>query len=124
MSYRLNFSASQYSHVGWHLYKMYYSAFGSVKHRELMDLLKTTGYPHNGGEHSLTIHGTREDLVSWVELFEELTGFKLGDLRSLIKTTTRYSIIAKQVYPELFILDRDAVASITNLDPSIQNPIY
>lgn len=124
MSYRLNFSASQFSHVGWHLYKMYYSAFGSAMHLDLMELLKTTGYPHNGGEHSLTIHGTKEELVSWVELFEELTGFDLADLKNQIKTGTRYSIIAKQVYPELFILNRDAVADITALDSSIQNPTH
>ena len=124
MSYRLNFTASQISHVGWHLYKMYYSAFGSSKHLDLMELLKTTGYPHNGGEHSLVIHGTRDELVTWVELFEELTGFDLGDLKSRIKTSTRYSIIAKESYPELFILNRDMVGEIAHLDPTIQNPSY
>jgi hypothetical protein len=30
-----------------------------------------SGYPHNGGQHTLSIHADAEDIISWLELVEE-----------------------------------------------------
>lgn len=95
----LNFSASQESVVGKWLYRLYYNSGELAKLRDLLP--GTTGYPHNGGVHSLTLTGTREDLIAWVELFEDYTGLELGKLKYTLRATTQ-RVYGTKAMPELF----------------------
>ena len=35
----------------------------------LLSLIESTGYPHNGGSHTLKVFGKRYDVVAWLDLF-------------------------------------------------------
>lgn len=37
----------------------------------LLEMVKHTGYPHNGGEHTLSIYGQPKDLIAFLELVIE-----------------------------------------------------
>lgn len=67
---RINLSAPQSTEVGSALFKFYYS-----RDTEKDALLNTapgrSGYPHNGGEHTLYICGEPDECIAWLELFAE-----------------------------------------------------
>jgi hypothetical protein len=59
-------SSGQYSQYGKILHHLYYS------HKYLMDMAPgRSGYPHNGGEHTLRVKGSKEDIVAWLEMVRD-----------------------------------------------------
>ena len=62
----ISLSAPEQSVMGKALFNFYYR-----NNDGLEDLIKTSGRPHNGGEHSLVISGTKDNLEAWLDLFLE-----------------------------------------------------
>lgn len=59
-------SSPEHSEVGKVLSKLYYGQGA------LLDLAPgRSGYPHNGGEHTLFLEGDRKDILAWLELLTE-----------------------------------------------------
>lgn len=58
---------SQASAMGKVLNKLFYSS----KHEDLLNLIDNVGSPHSGGQHHLTIKGSRPDVMSWLSIFLE-----------------------------------------------------
>lgn len=60
-------SAPERTELGKVLFRLYYTSG-----RTLLDLAPgQSGYPHNGGEHTLFLEGERKDILAWLELFIE-----------------------------------------------------
>ncbi|MBI6727306.1 hypothetical protein YA0089_27200 [Pseudomonas viridiflava] len=60
-------SSEQESVVGKVLYDIYYRSS-----RAYVEMAPgKSGYPHNGGEHSLTIKGSADDCIAYVEILAE-----------------------------------------------------
>lgn len=66
---RLDMSADEWTPMGKLLYYTYYQT-------DLVDIFKEgiNGFPHNGGQHTLTINGKRGDVVAWLEELNETLG--------------------------------------------------
>lgn len=64
---RIKASQPQHTNAGDLLGRMYYSGFidKALVHGE------SSGYPHNGGEHSLTLWMQRPDVEAFVDLVEQ-----------------------------------------------------
>lgn len=60
----VNLTSIQNSPLGEIVGKIYYFT-------SLLDLIKSTGYPHNGGQHSLQIRGNKEDVLCFLDLVIE-----------------------------------------------------
>jgi hypothetical protein len=67
---RLHIEATQNQHTpgGDFLGKLYYSTRFLDK---TLEREEHSGYPHNGGQHSLYLYMTPSDLSAWLELVEE-----------------------------------------------------
>lgn len=66
MKYFVDLSSPVHSNDGMSkaLYRLYYGNSG------LDDLIEMTGYPHNGGEHTCIISGSKEDIIAWLDMLE------------------------------------------------------
>lgn len=64
---RVNMSAGQETPFGKILYNLYY---GSGRHL-LESVTSRSGYPHNGGEHTLYVNATKEDVLSFFDQLEQ-----------------------------------------------------
>lgn len=63
---RVELTSGQDTPIGWVLNNLYYG------NSSLYSLAPSpVGYPHNGGEHALSITGTREDVVAYLDLLVE-----------------------------------------------------
>ena len=61
----LDLTAGQHTPFGNLVGSLYYSKYG----RQLLELAPYRGgYPHNGGEHTLYIRGSVEDVCAWFDL--------------------------------------------------------
>lgn len=62
----VDFSATQHTPLGDMLYALYYKT-------ELPDLVREyiTGYPHNGGQHTLTWIGPARDAIEFIDLWQD-----------------------------------------------------
>lgn len=76
----VNLSHSQYSTLGNALHHFWYSG-GPL--RELAP--GKSGYPHNGGEHMLSIRGSKGDCLAFLELMRETYPKAAEDLSLLIQ---------------------------------------
>lgn len=65
---RLNLTSGQTTHLGRLIGAIHYSKRGV----DLLSLIENTGYPHNGGEHSLAIYGTVPELITFIDLVVEM----------------------------------------------------
>ena len=65
----LDMSAGEQTPMGKLLYYAYYRT-------NVVDIFKEgiNGFPHNGGMHTLAIHGKRGDVVAWLEELNEALG--------------------------------------------------
>lgn len=69
---RVIFTASEDSERGFFLQHLYYDRI----YEALLHLApRRTGYPHNGGAHTLSIMGRPVDVIAWVELVLETFRF-------------------------------------------------
>lgn len=60
-------SAPEHTELGKVLFRLYYTSG-----RALLELAPgRSGYPHNGGEHTLLLEGERKDVLAWLELLTE-----------------------------------------------------
>lgn len=84
----MDLSAPQTSPLGGLLWKLFYK----TQVLELLDRDQTSGYPHNGGVHSLRFRGPCGDAVAFLELIKEtLTeGFKLPEEQSEVANQLSY----------------------------------
>jgi hypothetical protein len=65
--YRVTLTDLQESALGKLLHQLYYGRSDA-----LCDLAPNrTGFPHNGGQHTFTMRGKKDDLVAYLELLEE-----------------------------------------------------
>lgn len=65
----LNLSSGLHTPEGTMLFQIYYSGRGN----ELLAIApSSSGFPHNGGEHTLRITGKPCDVFAWFELLAEL----------------------------------------------------
>lgn len=91
--YHFNASQPQHTPAGKLLGSMYYGGFlEKVLARD-----EASGYPHNGGEHSLTLHLTPSSLESFLALVEESYPGHAGAPTFVESVRSR----AVQRYPEL-----------------------
>lgn len=71
------------------LYRLYYGNSG------LDELIDMSGYPHNGGYHTCIIRGTLQDVLDWLEMFNE-TYYGINPdiqwIKEQLKTSTRVSL--------------------------------
>lgn len=96
----LDMSACQTSVVGKLLNKGYY---GSGPLRDLIECAPDrSGYPHNGGQHTLHMSGTQEDVLAWLDMFEETTDLELTAVRARLKDRNYPNTVAWHVESELF----------------------
>lgn len=80
----INMTTSQYNAFGKIINNLYYST-------RMLDLIQSSGYPHNGGSHTLYIRGTIADLNAFLDLMIEkycgiTSRFEGKDILPLIKT--------------------------------------
>lgn len=78
-------------------YGMYYSGFIT----DVLDFSQFYGYPHNGGEHSLTLLVTLDDFKAFIDIVKEKFDGKpgLSEFIESLRTDalTRYPHIADQL---------------------------
>lgn len=65
---RIQASQPQHTEAGRLLGKLYYGGF---LERTLQHGVESFGYPHNGGEHTLSLRLPAEDAQAWLTLLEE-----------------------------------------------------
>jgi hypothetical protein len=66
--YTVTLTDLQESPLGKLLHHLYYT----FRFTDLCNMAPLhTGYPHNGGQHTFAIRGSKEDLVAYLELLEE-----------------------------------------------------
>jgi hypothetical protein len=85
---------------------------GPVLHRahygtgQLAQLIDTefysSGYPHNGGTHTLRLKGPREELIAWMELFQHYAGHSQFEVIAALHVAGGGRVDAKQVAPLLY----------------------
>ena len=65
----LNLTASQQSVLGKLLYRYYYydNCLGMGDSEQMV----FSGYPHNGGEHTLRVRGEKDECIAFLQLFGE-----------------------------------------------------
>ena len=96
----LDLSADQYSPMGQVLHRAYY---GNGQLAQLLDTeFFNSGYPHNGGTHTLRLKGPREDLIAWMELFQQYAGYPQYEVIAALNVTSGGRVEAKQVAPLLY----------------------
>lgn len=96
----LELSADQQSPMGKVLNRAYYFS-GPLK--DLIELApRRTGYPHNGGMHTLTMIGPRAELIAWVELLQEHSGVDQAEILQAIRRSNSGYIQAQAVAPTLY----------------------
>lgn len=61
-----NLSQPQHTEAGRLLSRFYYGSDGCL----LREMATTSGFPHNGGEHTLNVKATPAELVAWLELLK------------------------------------------------------
>lgn len=96
----LDLSASQASPMGRVLHACHYGS-GQLAQLTKCDLY-SSGYPHNGGEHTLRLKGSRQDLIAWMELFEQYAGHRQLEVIAALHVVTGGRVDAKQVAPLLY----------------------
>lgn len=88
-------SMGEHTHFGNSLFKFWY--YNSL----LQDLMPgLSGCPHNGGEHTCTIRGERDELLTSLELFEECypeTKKEIGLLKDALNDGVDSLIILRKV---------------------------
>jgi hypothetical protein len=96
----LDLSADQESPMGRVLHKAHY---GTGQLAQLVDTeFYSSGYPHNGGVHTLCLKGAREDLIAWMELFQQYAGYPQFEVIAALNVTAGRRVEAKQVAPLLY----------------------
>lgn len=60
-------TSGQTTPLGKLLFLLHYSTLSN----NILSLIKNTGYPHNGGEHGLTVYGTAEEIESFFDIIVE-----------------------------------------------------
>ncbi len=80
----LKMSSPQETALGKALFKLYY-----MTGKDLLSLIDHVGYPHNGGEHTLRITGSLEDVKAWVGLFQEKYGGFVGLAAAVYRLESR-----------------------------------
>ncbi|MCK9234728.1 MAG: hypothetical protein M0R77_00270 [Gammaproteobacteria bacterium] len=100
MSVWLKMDAEKQSVVGKFIERAYY---GRGELRSLIDLAPNRqGHPDDGRCHSLRLSGKAEDLLPWLELFEELTKTNLSEIKKELRDG-REVITARVLHPSLFM---------------------
>lgn len=69
----VNMTSIQWSDMGRALHKFYYGNSGTW----LSLAPGHSGYPHNGGEHTMRVSGYRDEVVAFIELFRDELGAKI-----------------------------------------------
>ncbi|ASU03496.1 hypothetical protein RISINGSUN_174 [Erwinia phage vB_EamM_RisingSun] len=78
----VNLSMPQQTRFGHALLHFWYGS----KSEEMRGLvISMTGYPHNGGEHSLTIGANPKDVIAWVQLFRDEFPYVDEEIQLLLK---------------------------------------
>lgn len=96
----LDLSADQDSPMGQVLHRAHY---GNGQLAQLLDTeFYNSGYPHHGGQHSLRLKGAREDLIAWMELFQQYAGYPQFEVIAALNVTSGGRVDAKQVAPLLY----------------------
>ena len=62
--YALNLSAPQNTSLGHLVGDIYYKRSDLLK----LGVEHLSGFPHNGGEHTMRLHGSRADLIAWLDI--------------------------------------------------------
>ena len=94
--YTVTASQPQHTDGGYLLYRMYYGSFLDC----VLKRGEHSGYPHNGGEHSLTLHLSVPNLVAFiqtVDLFFHGGRFDTG--KTAIMTTINESLARHKLPP-------------------------
>lgn len=93
-TYRFKASQTQHTPAGNLLGKMYYGGFidAVLQHEE------STGYPHNGGEHTLTLNLSVDGFNAFLALVEETYPRHPGTPEFIVSVRER----AMTRYPKLF----------------------
>ena len=86
----IDLSSPQTSGMGEIIGKMYYS----TRISELLGDL-STGYPHNGGMHSLFIKGPYEDVIAGIELIRDQTPVRFHPM--IVEAKTDLTKICNQI---------------------------
>lgn len=73
----VDYSASEACRWGRGLYYVYYK----TRLNELWDRDQRSGYPHNGGEHTLSVTASIEDHLAWMDIVEETLKIEFLDFR-------------------------------------------
>lgn len=106
----LDLSIGQRTPLGRLIGDMYYR---SDIHKETCNMYHS-GYPHNGGEHTLVLQGTRQDLFVLIELLQEQYADKkpdypnfdtFEDIKALLNMQQRYLTVRKflrMMQPEVY----------------------
>lgn len=83
---RVDLTSTEHTDLGRGLCQMWY-------HTKLHEVIEDiTGCPHHGGEHSCHIHAPVEEVLAWLDLFEETMKKKYYELevvREKLKTNVR-----------------------------------
>ena len=91
----VNLSMPQHTRFGHALLHFWYGP----KSEEMRGLvISMTGYPHNGGEHTLNVSAHPKDVIAWVELFRDEFPYVDEEIQHLLKalegkTTGKVSLI-------------------------------
>ena len=78
----LDLSQPQYVPAGRILYKMYYSGFLE----KTLDRAERSGFPHNGGQHTLRLHMPEADILAFLDLVKETFALYVKEVEAFIES--------------------------------------
>lgn len=88
----VSFTSWQHTDMGYLLSILYYRMSTA-----LLDMVDAAGYPHNGGQHTLTVYGSALDVIAFIELWkEELEKFRMVDSR--LECRSQLSYISQELH--------------------------
>lgn len=97
-------TAPERSMLGWIIGIMYYGRF--IRSKAYTEEINTlfemapgqSGFPHNGGEHSFSIKGTTEEVLTWLDLLKEVVPEVESEVNAI---TEHYSRGKTSIYLKL-----------------------